>query len=262
MTTIDLHSQASGLSDGPGLLLSNSLGTTTNMWARALPALEQHFRVVRYDTRGHGQSPTPMAPYSFDDLVSDAFSVMDRHGLDTATVMGCSLGSMTALGMGLSQPERIERIICSAARADSPPPFKQSWDDRVAILNEKGVAGLWEGSLANWLTPEFKQAHPEAVDQLHIDFMLTTVEGYTGCAAALKQLDYLKDLGSLQVPTLFVAGSEDKGAQPETMKAMADASLKGTFALVPQCGHIVAMNNADGLISTVSEFLGLAELQT
>jgi len=60
--------------------------------------------------------------------------------------------------------------------------------------------------LANWLTPEFKQAHPEAVDQLHIDFMLTTVEGYTGCAAALKQLDYLKDLGSLQVPTLFVAG--------------------------------------------------------
>jgi len=262
MTTIDLHSKTSGLSEGPGLLLSNSLGTTTNMWNRVLPMLEQHFKVVRYDTRGHGLSPTPFAPYSFDDLVDDAFSVMDRHGLDTATIMGCSLGSMTALGMGLSQPQRIERIVCTAARADAPPPFKQSWDDRVAVLNEKGIAGLWEGSLGNWLTPAFKKSDPNTVDQMQIDFMLTTPEGYTGCAAALKQLDYLKDLGTMQVPTLFVAGSEDKGASPDTMQEMAKACLKGSYALVPECGHIVAINNADGLMSAISEFLTLAELQS
>ena len=257
MSTINLHSQVSGLSDGPGLLLSNSLGTTTNMWNSLLPSLEQHFKVVRYDTRGHGKSPTPSAPYSFDGLVDDAFSVMDRHELETASVMGCSLGSMTALGMGLSKPERIERIVCTAARADAPQPFKQSWDDRVAIVNEKGISALWEGSLANWLTPAFREAQPDTVEQLKSDFLLTTPEGYKGCASALKELDYLIHLGSMKVPTLYVAGSEDKGAAPQTMQEMAEASFDGQFALIPDCGHIVAANNPSDLHSAIKDFLSL-----
>jgi len=257
MSNINLHSSVSGLSDGPGLLLSNSLATTMNMWGPVLPALEKHFKVVRYDTRGHGQSPAPSAPYSFDDLVDDAFNMMDQHGLKTATVMGCSLGSMTALGMGLSRPERLDRIICTAARADAPVPFKQSWDDRIAVLNEKGMDGLWDGSLSNWLTPAFRETEPTQVNQLNADFLLTQPEGYKGCAAALKGLDYLKDLGGLNVPALFVAGSEDKGAPPQTMQEMAEACPNGTFELVPECGHIVAMNNPQGLTSAISGFLGL-----
>ncbi|ASJ72739.1 alpha/beta fold hydrolase [Granulosicoccus antarcticus] len=258
MTTINLHSQVSGLSDGPGLLLSNSLSTTVNMWNPLLPALEKHFKVVRYDTRGHGKSPAPAAPYSFDDLVNDAFAVMDQHGLETASIMGCSLGSMTALGMGLSRPERIERIVCTAARADSPAPFKQSWDDRIAVLDKNDISALWEGSLANWLTPAFREAQPDSVEQLRNDFLLTNPEGFRGCAAALKGLDYLKDLGTMKVPVLFVAGSEDKGAAPQTMQEMADATLDGKFALVPECGHIVAVNNTSGLESAISDFLGLS----
>lgn len=258
MSNINLHSQVSGLTEGPGLLLSNSLSTTTNMWNPLMPLLEKHYKVVRYDTRGHGKSPAPAAPYSFDELVSDAFSIMDKHELATASVMGCSLGSMTALGMGLSQPDRIERIVCTAARADAPPPFKQSWDDRISILNEKGISGLWAGSLGNWLTPAFIEANPDVVEQMKNEFLLTDPEGFKGCAAALKGLDYLKDLGSMKVPTLFVAGSEDKGAAPQTMQEMADACAGGQYALVPECGHIVAVNNATGLESAIKDFLGLA----
>ena len=259
MTDFKLHSQLSGLSDGPALLLSNSLATTMNMWDPVLSTLEQHFKVVRYDTRGHGQSPSPAAPYSFSELVNDAFSVLDSHGIKTASVMGCSLGSMTALGMGLTQPQRVDRIVCTAARADAPPPFKQSWDDRTAVLNDKGMEGLWEGSLGNWLTPDFREVNPDTVARLKNDFLLTNPEGYRGCAAALKELDYLKDLGSMQVPTLFVAGSEDKGASPETMQEMSDACSGGQYARVPNCGHIVATNNAEGLTSAISEFLGLSD---
>lgn len=259
MSSINLHSQVSGLLDGPGLLLSNSLSTTTGMWDSLMPVLEARFKVVRYDTRGHGQSPAPAAPYSFDELVNDAFEIMDRHELPIASVMGCSLGSMTAMGMALSQPERIERIVCTAARADSPAPFKQSWDDRVAILEDKGIPALWEGSLANWLTPGFTEANPDRVERLKSDFLLTRTDGFKGCAAALKNLDYLKDLGSVKIPALFVAGSEDKGATPQTMREMAEAAADGQFALVEECGHIVAVNNAEGLRSVISEFLGLAD---
>jgi 3-oxoadipate enol-lactonase len=136
------------------------------MWTPQLPQLEAHYRVIQMDTRGHGQSATPPAPYSFDDLVSDAFGVLDRNDAQTATVMGCSLGSMTALGMGVKSPERIERIVCTAARADSPAPFRQSWFDRVDIMDEKGIAALWGGSVGNWLTPAFRDAHPDVVTEM------------------------------------------------------------------------------------------------
>ena len=257
MTDLELSSVASGLSDGPGLLLSNSLGTTRNMWQPQLPLLEQHFKVVRYDTRGHGDSPTPDAPYSFDQLVADAFAVMDLHGLDSASVMGCSLGSMTALGMGLSNPSRVDRIVCTAARADAPPPFKQSWDDRLAVMDEKGIAGLWDGSLGNWLTPAYREANPQSVADLNADFLRTRPEGYRGCALALKQLDYLKDLGALKVPTLFVAGSEDKGAAPATMEAMAAACPGSLYAVIPEAGHIINVNQPQAFNLAISEFLGM-----
>ena len=257
MTDYVPHSVVSGVEDGPPLLLLNSLGTTTEMWVPQLPLLERFCRVIRMDTRGHGESDAPPAPYAFDDLVSDAIGTLDRHGAATATVMGCSLGSMTALGMGLRDPARIDRIVCTAARADAPEPFRQSWDDRVAILDDKGMAGLWEGSLANWLTPAFREAEPQVVAALEAGFLKTSPEGYRGCAAALKGLDYLKDLPKLDVPVLFVAGSEDKGAPTAVMQAMAEAARHGQFVEIPDAGHIVNVNNPGAFALAIMDFLGL-----
>lgn len=259
MSTYEPFTQISGKADSPALLLLNSLGTTTDMWSPQLNLLESFYRVIRIDTRGHGQSATPPAPYSFDDLVGDAFGVLDRNGIQTASVMGCSLGSMTALGMGIQAPDRIDRIVCTAARADSPPPFRQSWYDRVGIIEEKGIAALWDGSLGNWLTPAFREADLDTVAKMKGEFLKTTPEGYRGCAMALKDLDYLKDLPDLDVPVLFVAGSEDKGAAPDTMRAMAAAAKNGAFSLVPDAGHIVNVNNPETFSLAIMDFLGMTE---
>ena len=255
MTNYVPHSIVSGTKDVPVLLLLNSLGTTTNMWAPQLSFLEKHFRVIRMDTRGHGESASPEGPYSFDDLVSDALGTLDRYDVETASVMGCSLGSMTALGMGLKDPDRIDRIVCTAARADAPEPFRQSWDDRMAVIDEKGIAGLWEGSLGNWLTPAFKEANPEQVAAMKADFLKTTPGGYKGCAAALKTLGYLRHLPDLKVPVLFVAGSEDKGAAPTVMEAMAEAAADGQFVMIPDAGHIINVNAPEAFSLAIMEFL-------
>ena len=161
--------------------------------------------------------------------------------------------------MGIQAPDRIDRIVCSAARADSPPPFRQSWYDRVGIMEEKGVEGLWEGSLGNWLTPAFREANPAIIAQMKAEFLKTTQEGYRGCAMALKDLDYLKDLGSLDVPVLFVAGSEDKGAAPDTMRDMAAAAKNGTFSLIDDAGHIINVNQPEAFSLAILGFLGMSE---
>ena len=257
MTIQKLHTTVSGRGDAPALLLLNSLGAAQGMWDQQLPLLEQYYRVIRCDTRGHGKSPTSASPYSFDDFVADAIGVLDDHGVETATVMGLSLGGMTALGLGLAAPDRINKVICCAARADAPPPFVQNWHNRLAMLESGGIEEVWNNTVGMWLSDDTRSAHPEREAALRETFLQTTEEGYRGCASALIGLDYLRQLGAMTVPTLFIAGAEDAAAPPDAMRAMADACPGSVFSVVPGAKHIINMDRPDDFSVAILEFLGL-----
>ena len=252
-----LHSTISGPENAPALLLLNSLGATSAMWDAQLPLLETCYRVIRCDTRGHGQSPTPPSPYSFDDIVGDALAVLDSHGIDKATVMGLSLGGMTALGLGLAAPERIERVVCCAGRADAPAPFVQSWHDRLAKMDDGGIEAVWNGTVGFWLSEDTRRDHPEREAVLREGFLQTTEEGYRGCAHALMGLDYLRRLGEMKVPVLFVAGADDGGATPDTMRAMAEATPNAEFTIVPGAKHVGNVDRPDDFAVAILDFLDL-----
>lgn len=257
MTTDPLHSIVSGRESGPVLLLLNSLGATHSMWDPQMDLLESHYRVIRCDMRGHGDSPTPPAPYSFDDLVADTLAVLDTHGAETATVMGLSMGGMTALGLGLAAPERIERVVCCAARADAPTPFLENWRNRLALLDEGGIEAVWNATAGMWISETTRVDHPEVETALRDGFLKTTDEGYRGCVEALKKLDYLRHLGGMTVPTLFVAGADDMAAPPAAMQGMADACPGSQLAIVPGAKHIVNMDAPCDFKVAILDFLGL-----
>ena len=257
MTVQTLHSKISGPENAPALLLLNSLGATTAMWDLQMPMLESSYRVIRYDTRGHGKSATLASPYSFDDLVQDALAVLDEHEIATATAMGLSLGGMTALGLGLSAPDRINRAICCAARADATPQFVQSWHDRLAVMDDKGIEGVWNGTVGFWLSEETRRNHPEREQMLRTEFLKTTKEGYRGCASALMKLDYLRHLGEMKIPSLFVAGANDAGATPDTMRAMADACPGSQYAVVSNAKHVINVDQPENFSLAILGFLGM-----
>jgi 3-oxoadipate enol-lactonase len=257
MTTQTLYSTVSGPEGAPVLLLLNSLGATHEMWDLQMPLLEAHYRVIRCDTRGHGKSPTPASPYSFDQLVGDALAVLDAHQVQTATVMGLSLGGMTALGLGLAAPDRITRVICCAARADAPPPFVQNWHNRLKMLEDGGIEAVWNGTVDMWLSADTRTAHPEREAALRASFLQTTDEGYRGCAHALMGLDYLRQLGGMTVPTLFVAGAEDMAASADTMRAMVDACPGAEYAVLPNAKHVLNVDSPADFAVTILGFLGL-----
>ncbi|MEM6608018.1 MAG: alpha/beta fold hydrolase [Pseudomonadota bacterium] len=257
MSDFIAHSVVSGIPDAPAILLLNSMGTTTAMWRPHLALLERHFRVISMDTRGHGDSGTPEGPYSFADLVADATSVLDRHGVKTARVMGCSIGGMTAIGLGLAAPSRVARIICVAARADAPAPFKKTWDDRKTLIEAKGLDALWDDLVNLWLTPEFQAAAPDVVAEMKAAFQQTDPAGYNHLGAALKQLNYLKDLPNLRMPCLFVAGSADTAAPPHVMQDMAARIPNSRFVVIPNARHIVNVNAPAAFSNAISAFLGI-----
>ncbi len=257
MTRIKLNTQIDGSEGAPWIVLSNSLGATLAMWDPQIKFLTQKYRVLRYDSRGHGGSDVPEGPYSFDQLTGDVVNLMDDMGIEKASFMGLSKGGMTGLGLALHHPERFERIVCADGRADAPEGFRNMWDERIAKVRDGGLEVIADGTLASWMTPDWHEANPDASASIRAMVTSNNPDGYISCCQALKKLDYLKDLGQVTIPILFVGGEKDMGASPETMQAMADATPGGKYVQVPDAAHVANINRPEAFNAAIAPFLGL-----
>ena len=219
MTAARVHAVVDGPEGAPALVLSNSLGATHEMWDRQLPALTEHFRVVRYDTRGHGSSPVPDGPYTIDDLADDVVALLDRLGLGRVHMAGLSLGGMTALRLAVREPERIDRlaVLCSSAHTGN----EQAWRERAETARTSGTGSLAETVVGRWLTPGYAATHPELVAWLREMVAGQPDEGYAACCLAIAGMDQRADLASITAPTLVVSGAEDPALPPEHQEAIA-----------------------------------------
>ncbi len=252
---LTLNTRIDGDIGKPWIVLSNSLGANLSMWEPQIEALSETYRVLRYDTRGHGGSETPGGPYGFDDLVGDVIGVMDAKGIEQTSFMGLSMGGMTGLGLAIDHPDRFHRIICADGRADAPQGFRDMWDQRIAAVETGGMAAIVEGTLATWLTADWQAANPGRTDQVRTMVLGTDPKGYVNCCLALKGLDYLRRLGDAGVPVFYLGGSEDKGAAPEVMQAMADATPGGAYVTVPNAAHVANINAPKAFNGAIAGYL-------
>jgi len=239
------------------MVLSNSLGSSLAMWDDQMDLLTSKFRVLRYDTRGHGASSTPSGDYTFAQLIGDVIGLMDHYKIDKTAYMGLSMGGMTGMGLALNHPDRFDRIICCDAGAQGSEPFRKSWDDRAALIRDKGMTALVDATMERWLTAECREQRPADAKKLADMVANTDPNGYIGCAMALKTLDYLKDLGKVTIPMLYVGGDVDSGAMPEVMQAMADATPGANYISVPNAAHIANVDSPEAFNKAISGFLSL-----
>ncbi len=239
----------------PWLIVSNSLATNKSMWDDQLADLMRLRRVVRYDTRGHGVSSAPAGAYDFAGLTADVIAIMDHLRIAQADVLGLSLGGMTALGLGLDHPDRINKVICCSARADFPPAAIAAWDDRIKAVSDGGMAAVVEGTLGRWFTEATHKERPAVVERARQMILSTSVAGYCGCVQALKGLDYLRRLPQLRKPALFVAGASDSSAPPAAMREMAANTAGACYLEIPNAAHIANMENVALFNQAVFDFL-------
>lgn len=243
----------------PWIVLSNSLGSSLSMWDDQIPALSQRYRVLRYDTRGHGGSDVPAGAYQLNDLITDVIGLMDAHKIEQAAFMGLSMGGMTGMGLALHHPERFSGIVVCDARADAPEGFKQSWDDRSAFIRDNGMQALVGPTIERWLSPSFRASNPKRTKWLGDMVANTSPDGYIGCAMALKQLDYLKDLPKVTIPVLYVGGEIDAGAMPDVMQAMADATPGASYIQIADAAHIANVDKPVEFNQAIAQFLELEQ---
>jgi 3-oxoadipate enol-lactonase len=224
-----------GAADAPVVVLSNSLGATRGMWDPQVPALAERFRVVTYDTRGHGESPSPSGPYTLDDLVDDLVALLDEVGAARAHVAGLSLGGMTAMRLAVREPARVDRLalLCTSAKPD-PQPFL----DRAATVRAGGTAPLAPAIAARWLTPPYAAGHPDLVARLESMIAGADDEGYACCAEIVAGVDLRDDLGRITAPTLVVSGADDLALPPAHQRAIADGLPGAEFLSVTPGAHL------------------------
>jgi 3-oxoadipate enol-lactonase len=243
MTPVDVHAVVTGKADGPVVVLLNSLGSTHRMWDAQLDALDERFLVVRYDTRGHGESPVPEGPYSIDDLADDVVALLDGLGIARAHLVGLSLGGMTAMRLAARNPERVDRLVLLCTGAQLPPAG--AWTDRAATVRAHGSSVVAQDVVGRWFTPAYLDTHPEAGRAYRDMVASTSAEGYAGCCEAIAKLDLQRDLSAIQAPTIAIAGADDPATPPARLEEIAAVIANARLLVVDHAAHLANVERPD-----------------
>lgn len=235
----------------PVLMLSNSLGTSRAMWQPQLSAFTARYRVLRYDTRGHGQSAVTPGDYGLDRLGRDVVNLLDALGLDQVDFCGLSLGGMTGQWLGVFAPERVERLVLANTSAFMGPPA--GWQDRMHHVRADGMAAIADAVVARWFTPAF--AGSPATAEVLQSLLGTDPAGYTGCCAAIRDMDLRRIIPLIDRPTLVISGLQDPATPPEHAalihQAIADSALVSLDA-----SHLSNIEQPEAFTEAVLAFLG------
>jgi 3-oxoadipate enol-lactonase len=253
VTAFDVDHEVVGRDDGPVVVLSNSLGSTSRMWDGQVPALAENLRVVRYDHRGHGRSPVPPGPCELADLGGDVLVLLDRLGLERVHWCGLSLGGMVGMWLAINAPERIDRLVLCCTSARLGPP--EMWADRAATVREHGVDAIADAGIERWLTPGFIARRPDITADLRAMLAATPAEGYAACCAAIERMDLVPHLGAIRAPTLVIAARDDPATPPEHGERIADGVPDARLAIVEDARHLATVEQPEAMTELIAGHL-------
>lgn len=241
-----------GPAQAPAVILSNSLGADLSMWDELAKDLVRYFRVIRMDTLGHGGSAAAAGDYSLNQLADDVLAVMDSLNIRRAHFIGLSLGGMIGQVLGATSGSRFESLTLCATFADAP---RQMWADRVDAVRATGVAPLVDGTIERWFTPAFRETETKTIAAVRKMITDTSVNGYAGCAAAIRDMDLTGVPEQIKIPTLVIAAAQDPSATPEAMKAL-HARIPGAhYAEIAGAAHLFPLEKPDETSRLILSFL-------
>jgi 3-oxoadipate enol-lactonase len=245
------HHLISGPEDAPPLVLSNSLGATLDMWDPQHDALAKRFRVIRYDTRGHGGSDIPPGPYTLDEVGTDVIELLDHLHSERAHFAGLSLGGMTGMWLGANKPERIDKLILLCTSEKLGPP--EMWADRANTVRENGTGAIVDTTLERWFTEGYRKRFDLSV--VRAMFESIDDEGYANCCAVIQQMDQTATISNIAAPTLVIAGAQDPATPPEHAERLAAAIPDARLEVLDPGAHLINVERPEAVTELIVEHL-------
>ena len=241
-----------GAQGSPVLVMAHSIGTSRALFEPVVTALAAHFRVLRYDARGHGASSVPPGDYGLDRLALDALDLLDGLSIARAHFLGLSLGGAVGQAVATRAPERVDKLILANTAAYFGPP--STWEQRRTTVRTQGMTGMVGGTVERGFTPAFLARAPEAVASLRQLIEACPVDGYAGSCAALRDSDQRRSIEVITAPTLAIAGTHDPSTPPAAAHFLRDR-IRGAKVVELDAAHLSCLEVPEAFSRAVLDFL-------
>ncbi|MGH8598752.1 MAG: 3-oxoadipate enol-lactonase [Gammaproteobacteria bacterium] len=250
---LNLHYRLDG-ETGAVVLLSNSLASNLAMWDAQVPALRAAgFRVLRYDTRGHGQSSVPKGPYRLEQLADDARALIDRLGFERVHFCGLSLGGMIGQLFATRYPERLQSLtLCATAAYLGPPDL---WAGRIKMVEDGGMQAVVDATISRWFTQANQARLPEAVARVRAGILATPTAGYIGCGAAIRGMDQRETIRTIRTPSLVMVGALDPSTTVEEARLLNERIIGSELVIIRDTQHFLNIEEPQEFNAASVDFL-------
>lgn len=258
---ITLHYRTAGdLRRQPTIVFANSLGTDFRIWDDVVAELSGDFAMLLYDTRGHGLSDVGRTPYTIDDHVADLTALLDHVGARHATICGLSAGGQIAMGLAAGRPDLVQALIlCDTAHKIGDRAF---WNERIAAIEQAGIASMADAIVARWFAPTFAAEHPAVFAGCRAMLCRQPADGYVANAAAVRDCDLTAAAARIACPTHCFVGEHDQSTSPAIVRSLADLIPGAGYTVIPGAGHLPCIERPAALAEHIRTFVAGLEMES
>jgi 3-oxoadipate enol-lactonase len=235
---IETYYELHGKEGAPWLTLSHSLACSTRMWDPQIEALKGRYRILAYDTRGHGESMAPAGAYTLEQLADDLHALLRHLAIDTTHFVGLSMGGMIGQTFALKYPGVFLSLTLADTTSRYPADAAGVWKERIHTVETRGMQPLVQPTLERWFTEGFRKAHPEVVQRIAVLIAGTPAAGYAGCSHAIPKIDLTARLKEIDCPILVICGDKDPGTPPAMAREIHDNAPGSKLVLIPDAAHL------------------------
>ncbi len=240
---------------GPWVVLSHSLACSHSMWDEQADTLKRHYRVLRFDTRGHGGSDAPDGAYSLNMLSEDLMGLLDGLGIEETHFIGLSMGGMIGMTFALGHPERFRSLTLCDTSSRIPPDAAPVWEGRIRTAAEQGMEPLVEPTLQRWFTEAFYKSNKAMMKRVGQMIRTTRPAGYVGCCHAIPKINLTDRLGAISCPVQIIVGEQDVGTPVAMSRAIQDAIPGSELAIIPSASHLSNLEQPELFNKAMLDFL-------
>lgn len=252
---IRMNYQIEGPASGPAVTLSHSLATNLSMWDPQARALASRYRVLRYDTRGHGGTDAPAGPYALEQLAEDARALLRAVGIARTHFIGLSMGGFIGQLLALTRPEVLQSLVLCDTTSRIPPEARPTWDERIRVAQTQGMEPHVEPTIGRWFTAPFREQRADVVNPVRAIIRGTPPQGYIGCCHAIAALDLTDRLGGIRVPTLVIVGEDDPATPVAASRTIHERIQGSELVILKSASHLSNLEQAEAFNRAVTAFL-------
>jgi len=252
---IDTYYELHGKDGAPWLVLSHSLACSVRMWDPQIEALKSSYRILAYDTRGHGASGAPSGEYTLELLADDLKALLDELDVRNPHYCGLSMGGMIGQTFALKYPGVFRTLMLADTTSHYPPDTWPTWHQRTGIAQDKGMEPIVQPTLERWFTEPFRKSNPEAVAAIGRLIASTPVAGYVGCCHAIPKINTTARLKEIKAPILVICGDQDPGTPPAMAKEIHDNAPGSQLVMIPNAAHLSNLEKPAPFTKAMQEFM-------